>query len=108
VAIWVAGAGAIGCMVGARLALAEEVVFVDGWPAQVDAINADGLRVDYHDGTVVAPARAFLLANIDSIPVDPDLILLCVKSNQTEATTAQLACRLPAGGCVVSVQNGMN
>ena len=39
-AIWVVGAGAIGCMVGARLAVTEDVVFIDGWQEQVNAINA--------------------------------------------------------------------
>jgi 2-dehydropantoate 2-reductase len=65
------------------------------------------LRVDYHDGTVVAQCSAFLLADVGTIPA-PDLVLLCVKSNQTEATIGRLAGLLPDEACVVSVQNGMN
>jgi 2-dehydropantoate 2-reductase len=108
VAIWVVGAGAIGCMVGARLAVTEDVVFIDGWEEQVNAINAGGLRVDYPDGTVVARSRAFLLADVGSVPEPPDVVLLSVKSNQTEATIRRLAGLLPMDACVVSVQNGMN
>ncbi|GAA3942800.1 2-dehydropantoate 2-reductase [Microbacterium soli] len=106
--IWVVGAGAIGCMVGARLAQYEDVVLVDGWKEHVDAINADGLRVDYHDETVTVRSRAVEFDALDAVEETPDIVLLSVKSTDTEGVLRKIVHRLGPESAVVSVQNGMN
>lgn len=105
--IWVVGAGGIGCAIGGRLAASRpgDVTFVDGWPAHVEAIRRDGLRVEYPDTTLTLPVAA---TSIDALPAgEPDLILLAVKSYDTEAVVRELA-RVTSRAPIVSVQNSMN
>jgi len=102
--VW--GAGAIGGTIGAYLARAgHDVVFVDRVPEHVDAINRDGLRITgpIDEFTVQAPAYT-----PDTLVGEYASILLCVKAQDTESATRNLAPYLRGDGCVVSVQNGLN
>ena len=50
--ICIMGAGAMGCMFGAKFVRSgQEVVLVDGWQAHVDAINEKGLDVERNGET---------------------------------------------------------
>jgi 2-dehydropantoate 2-reductase len=105
-AILIWGAGAMGGSIGAGLIRAgHEVVFVDTVPEHVAAINKKGLEI-------VGPIFQDTVRAKASLPEEVegrfDRILLCVKSQHTEAATRALAPHLADDGCVVSVQNGLN
>ena len=49
--IVIIGAGAMGCLYGAYLSRHSEVVMLDSYQPQVDAINQNGITVLEEDGT---------------------------------------------------------
>ena len=49
--IVIIGAGAMGCLYGAYLSRNNDVVMLDSYKPQVDAINEHGIRVLEEDGT---------------------------------------------------------
>ena len=49
--IGIIGVGAVGGYTGAHMARAgEDVTFIDMWPAHVDEMNRNGLRITHHEG----------------------------------------------------------
>ncbi len=104
IAIW--GAGAIGGTVGAYLVRAgHPVLFVDQDAAHVAAMNEGGLRIEGPIETFTVPATAVLPTAVDGVF---DRIFLCVKAHHTAAAARDLAPHLAPGGCVLSLQNGLN
>lgn len=108
------GAGAVGGYVGGHLArLGHDVAFVDPWPAHVEAIRAEGLRLTGLTGpeNVTVRAPALHVTELQSLSKDPrgvDVAVIAVKSYDTEWATAMIAQYLNEGGFVVSLQNGIN
>jgi 2-dehydropantoate 2-reductase len=99
------GAGAIGGVTGAFLCKdREDVTFVDVAAEHVAEINARGLRIDgvRH---VFADAPAILPAELAG-PLD--VVLLAVKSQDTEAALDLIEPHLTDDSTVVSLQNGLN
>lgn len=103
--IAVIGAGAVGCYFGGLLArVGHDVTFV-GRPDHVAAINAQGLLLETKTFKAFVPARATTdVATIDR----PDLVLMCVKSADTEAAGRALMGRLGPGTAIVCLQNGVD
>ena len=102
--VW--GAGAIGGTIGAYLAHAgHQVVFVDRDAAHVDAINRSGLAITGPIAEFTVRAQAYTPASLTD---RYGAILLCVKAQDTESATHDLAPHLAGDGYVVSVQNGLN
>ncbi|MDE2368123.1 MAG: 2-dehydropantoate 2-reductase [Burkholderiales bacterium] len=103
--IVVVGAGAVGSYFGALLARAGARVTLIGRAAHVDAIRADGLRLQTAAGVL----------RITGIEADTgygalrgaELILCCVKSAATEALAREIAPLLRADAVVLSLQNGV-
>ena len=101
----VVGAGAVGCYYGGMLARAGVAVTLIGRPAHVDAMARDGLRVT----TAAFDEHVAVQASTDVAAVAAaGLVLVCVKSTDTDATAAELAPHLAPGGCVLSLQNGVD
>ncbi len=101
----VIGAGAVGCYYGGLLLKAgHDVTFVGRQP-HVDAINAHGLLLDMQGFKGHLPARA---ATDTTDLTAPDLVLVCVKSADTEAAGRSLAGRLRPDTSVLSLQNGVD
>ncbi|HTM22270.1 MAG TPA: 2-dehydropantoate 2-reductase [Kofleriaceae bacterium] len=100
----VLGAGAVGSYVGGMLARAGQPVVLIGRRPHVEAIRRDGL----HIGGLVGPYQVRVEAS-ESIEaaIGADILLLCVKSQDTTATCAALAPHLGADVPVVSLQNGV-
>ena len=103
--VCIVGAGALGSFVGARLALAGQAVQMVGRPAQVQALAAGGLRLIDASGTrtVALPATTEMAAVAQA-----GLVVLCVKSADTEAAARQLAPHLAPGAVLLSLQNGVS
>jgi 2-dehydropantoate 2-reductase len=102
--IAVVGAGAVGGFFGARLARAGHRVTLIARPAQVQAIQRAGLRLDM-GGRVESIA---LEASTDVAAVQgADLVLFSVKSTDTEAVAREMAPHLDADTLVLSLQNGV-
>ena len=99
------GAGAMGSIFGGQLALAgDDVTLVDVFKPAVDAINANGLRVEDKAGEAqVIPVRA--TANAAEIGV-ADLVIVFVKCYHTEAAVRGAASIIGPDTAVLSLQNG--
>lgn len=103
------GAGAVGCWVGGRIALAGgHVVFV-GREHLKREIHEHGLTVTDLDGSsVTVPKERFTFDTNPAVLADCDAVLCCVKSGATIETAETLARVLASrDAIVVSFQNGI-
>ena len=100
----VVGAGAVGSFYGAMLARAGHPVVLIGRPAHVEAIRRDGLKLEMggRTETVALDAHSEIVAARDA-----DLVLVSVKSSDTDAVSRALAPLLERAAVVVSLQNGV-
>lgn len=111
--IGIIGAGAVGGYIGAHLARdGREVVLVDAWPAHVEAMRRDGLRITAMeaDGCFRVPVRALHIAEVAQLAWERpfDLVFIAVKAYDTAWATALALPHLAPRGCLVSAQNGIN
>ena len=82
--IAVLGTGAIGSSVGADLTKeGHDVVLIDQWPAHVEAMKANGLRVVMSDEDLHTPVRAYHLCDVCTLNQQFDIVLLAAKSYDT-------------------------
>lgn len=103
--IGVVGAGGVGGYFGARLAQTGNEVAVVARGAHLKAIREHGLRVR----SILGDATAAVAASDDPSDIGPcDVVLLCVKSYDTELAAASLPEMLGDEGVVVSLQNGVD
>jgi 2-dehydropantoate 2-reductase len=99
------GAGAVGCYFGGLLARAGAPVTLIGRPQHVAAINRDGLYLD----TLHFQDRVRLAATTDVQAVQgAAVVLLPVKTLDTETAARSLAPFLAPGAIVLSMQNGVD
>lgn len=104
--VGVMGAGAVGLFFAAKLARAGHGVTVVARPAHVGAIARDGLRVQSSvDGATVVPLDA---NTAPEALAACDVVLVCVKTVDTEAVGDTLARVLRPDALVVSLQNGVD
>jgi 2-dehydropantoate 2-reductase len=102
--IGVIGAGGVGGYFGARLAQAGNDVAVVARGGHLRAIREHGLRVR----SALGDATVEVAASDDPRDIGPcDVVLLCVKSYDTEAAAALLPAMLGDGAAVLSLQNGV-
>ncbi len=102
--IAIVGAGALGSFVGARLAQAGQAVVLIGRAAHVEVVRRDGLQVRGAEGV----DRVTVNATTELAAVrDADLVLVCVKSADTDSVARQLAPLLRTDAWVLSLQNGV-
>jgi 2-dehydropantoate 2-reductase len=107
--IAIAGTGAVGGTTGAYLRRAgHDVLLVDGWHQNVEAIRRDGLVLKGRDEEFRVEARALHLDELARLDAPLDVVLLAVKSYDTEWMVRAVAPYLAPDGCVVSLQNGVN
>jgi len=107
VRIVVIGAGAIGGVVGGRLAQHDHDVALVARGHHHDLIAADGLHV--HDPTSKTVVRPPLFRSVVEAEIgDGDVVLLGVKSQDTVETLRELANCVSDAVPVVCLQNGVN
>lgn len=103
--ICILGAGALGCALGAALSEAgADVRLLNRSPAQVAAMNADGLAIVTPDGERRVAVRAATRA-LDIGPVD--LVVVLVKSFHTREAMAGARALLGPHTLLLSLQNGL-
>jgi 2-dehydropantoate 2-reductase len=105
--IMVLGAGAMGSLFGARLALAgNDVVLVDVWRDHVDAINRDGLRFEDHAGEHTVRLKAALAADLPA-DLHPDLLIVFTKTLHSAAALESVRHCIGPGTWLLTLQNGL-
>jgi len=99
------GAGAIGCYYGGMLARAGHDVTLIGRALHVEAIQRAGLRFE----TKAFDERVRVHASTEPQAVrGAELVLFCVKSQDTETAGKALAAHVAREAAIVSMQNGVD
>ena len=99
------GAGAVGCYYGGMLARAGCEVTLIGRAQHVEAIRRAGLRFE----TKESDERVRAQASTEPQAVrGAELVLFCVKSQDTESAGRALAPHLAREAAIVSLQNGVD
>jgi 2-dehydropantoate 2-reductase len=101
------GAGAMGMVIGARLAQAgQAVTLVDVFQPAIDAINTQGLKVDdKQTGESVVVTNVKAITDSSSADVQ-DLVMVFVKCYHTESAIKQAAPMIGPNTTVMTIQNG--
>src|ERR1700724_1003979 len=102
--ILVMGAGAIGAFYGARLQRAGEEVYFCARGEHLRALRENGLEVASIDGDFSLRVKA---TDNPKEFAPYDLILFCVKSQQTISAARQLIGCLAQDGAIMTIQNGV-
>lgn len=106
--IAVFGTGAQGASVGADLLRAGfDVTFIDQWTPHVEAMNRDGVRINFSDQSVTTPVRALQLYEVSEVRQPFDVVFIAFKAYDTRWACEMIAPVLAADGLVVGMQNGM-
>lgn len=102
--IAVMGAGAVGCYYGAMLAQAGEQVVLIGRPALAETVARHGLIIERASGREVVHLP---VASDPAAVAEAEIVLFCVKSQDTEVAGRQIAPHLATDAVVLSLQNGV-
>lgn len=101
----VMGAGAIGCYYGGLLARAGHDVVLIGRAQHVQAIERDGLVLEMGGQDLQIPLRA---STETAALGNAQLVLFCVKANDTESAGVEMRTHLAPGALVLCLQNGVD
>jgi 2-dehydropantoate 2-reductase len=104
--ICVVGAGAIGGLLGARLALAGHDVTVIDRGAHLAAIQKNGLTLIDLDGSERVARSIDARDSLNGVPRQ-DLIVLAVKAHFLESIARQVPALADSGTTIMTVQNGI-
>jgi 2-dehydropantoate 2-reductase len=106
--IAVLGTGANGSCTAADLTrTGHDVVLIDQWPAHVEAMRANGLRISMPDEEIHVPVRAHHLCDLAEMKPTFDLVLLMPKAYDTRWMAEFIKPYLATDGLVVGIQNAM-
>ncbi len=106
--IAVLGTGANGAAFGADLIRAGlDVTFIEQWPAHVEAMRTNGLRVEMPDETFTIPVNVFHLCEVATMREPFDIVLIGVKAYDTRWACELIKPLVAEDGLVVGLQNGM-
>jgi 2-dehydropantoate 2-reductase len=99
------GAGAVGSYLAARLSLTGADVVLFGRPQGIASLRETGLALQTAEGTFVSLVR--LAASVAEAGPPPDLVLLAIKSYDTESALPDLRQFAGMGTTICTVQNGV-
>lgn len=106
--IAVLGAGANGASIGADLTAAGlDVTLVEQWPAHVEAMRANGVRINLPDTVQRVPVRVLHLCEVATLTDQFDIVLMLVKAYDSRWAAQLIEPYLKTDGLLVGVQNGM-
>ena len=104
--VCVVGTGAIGGLVGARLALAGEQVSLLARGDNRAAIQRDGLRLIEPDGKESSARDVVVSADVADLGPQ-DVVVVALKAHQIAALADRLEALYDSDTCVVPMQNGV-
>lgn len=103
------GAGSIGCYVGGKLAAIDNEVILYGRERLKKVIDEHGLRLTHFEFPEVKLSPEDINYSTDLACLnDAELVLLTVKSQDTEKSLHEIKPHLNSEAIVVSLQNGVN
>ncbi|MCQ2444532.1 MAG: 2-dehydropantoate 2-reductase [Mailhella sp.] len=102
--IAVLGAGAMGCLYGCYLSRRNDVILLDSYVPQVDAINDAGVTIAEPDGSETHYPMKAAVSGTFAEPVD--LLVVFVKSTATYAAVAENKGLIGPDTLVMTLQNG--
>ena len=106
--IAVMGTGASGASIGADLTRAGlDVTFIEQWPSHVEAMRANGIRIEMPEQTLTTPVRVFNVCEAASLRETFDIVLIVVKAYDTRWACELIKPLTSPTGLVVGLQNGM-
>lgn len=106
--IAIVGAGANGASIGADLTAAgRDVVLVEQWPAHVEAMRAEGLRILSPEGELHVRPRTLHLCEVAERREPFDVVLMLMKAYDSRWAAELIAPYLAPDGLMAGVQNGM-
>ncbi|CAN5131762.1 ketopantoate reductase family protein [soil metagenome] len=106
--IAVLGAGANGASIGADLTAAgQDVVLIEQWPAHVERMRADGVRIISPEGELHVRPRTLHLCEVAELKQQFDVVLMLMKAYDSRWATQLVEPYLAPDGLMVGVQNGM-
>lgn len=103
--IVIIGAGAMGCLYGAYLSEKNEVMMLDSYQPQVDAINANGVTIVEKDGTEKNYPNVKACMS-GAYAEKADLVIVFVKSTFTDAALEANRALFGENTIAMTLQNG--
>jgi ketopantoate reductase len=104
--VCIVGAGAIGGLMGAKLALSGEEVTVIDQGAHLEAIKENGLKLFWEDGTEYVAEVAKATDNLEEAG-EQDLIILGLKAHYLDQVAKEISLITGPETMIVTVQNGI-
>lgn len=103
--IAIIGAGAMGCIYGAHLSKENEVIMIDAFQSQIDAINKKGIEIEDKEGNVLIypNATACMTGTCDE---EVDLVIVFVKTTATLTALESNKNLFRTNTLVMTLQNG--
>ncbi|MSP81232.1 MAG: 2-dehydropantoate 2-reductase [Rhodospirillales bacterium] len=106
--IAVLGTGANGSCIAASLVEAgHDVILIDQWPAHVEAMRTNGLRITMPETELHLPVRAHHLCDVCALNETFDVVLLAMKAYDTRWSCEMIKPYLAPDGMLIGMQNGM-
>lgn len=106
--IAILGTGANGSCAGADLTNAGyDVVLIDQWPAHVEAMRENGIRIQMPDEELHVPVTAYHLCDVCTLNQTFDIVFLMVKAYDTRWMAEFIKPYLADDGLLVGAQNSM-
>ncbi|MHC4870541.1 MAG: 2-dehydropantoate 2-reductase [Planctomycetota bacterium] len=105
--IVVMGAGAVGSTVGGLLAQAGHNVTLIARQSHTEKINHEGLRLNIGKSSQLIKNNLTALTSPDQYQLKADLIIVCVKSYDTEVALAQVDTITEDSTSILCLQNGV-
>ena len=106
--IAILGTGANGsCMAADLIEAGYDVTLIDQWPAHVEAMRADGLRIQMDGEEQHVQVRAHHLCDVCTFGDKFDIVLLAMKAYDTVWACHLIEPYLQPDGLLVGTQNGM-
>lgn len=106
--IAIVGTGAQGASIGSDMIRAGlDVTFIEQWPAHVEAMRANGIRIDMPGETHTTQVRVFHLCEVAELRETFDVVFVCVKAYDTRWACELIKPLVGPTGLVAGIQNGM-
>ncbi len=103
----VVGAGAMGLLYAGLLAPHSSVTVLDGWRAQIDALQSQGLTLTGVGGVKRPPVRAVHLRDVAALRSSADIVIALTGAAGSREAAEAAAVVLRPDGYLLTLQNGV-